>query len=908
MRHTPLQPLPRPGVTAMVALALTVGAVAQLPAQQAAQGTPGASGAHTATSHATVPPIQAVPRAGDLRIDGRLDDAAWAQATPAALATQQDPDEGRPATERTEIRVLLGEGALYIGARMFDREPGRIVSRLGRRDERPASDRLTIRLDARHDHLTAFLFDVFPAGNKGDASVGADEQEDYSWDPVWDLATSVDSLGWTAELRIPFSQLRYDRSADEWGIQIIRFIQRRQEEDVFSFVPKTESQGPNRYGHLAGMRDLPATRRIEVTPYTSARARYDQTGPGNPFRDGSDYVASAGADLRVGLTSNLTLDATINPDFGQVEVDPAVVNLSAFEVTFDEKRPFFVEGADLFRFGQLRTFNSFGSPSTFFSRRIGRPPQGFVDDPDAVFTDVPEQTTIAAAAKVTGKTRGGWSIALLDAVTTKEVARFAPSAGADFGRAPVEPLTNYFAGRVQRELRQGNTVVGALVTAVNRSTDDPLLTDLLRSSAYLGGVDLNHSWGNRMWALDASFAASLLKGSEGAIARAQRTSARYYQRPDATSLAFDPTRTSLSGYAGQVALTKTNGNWAGNLAYQEKSPGYETNDIGFTGTVGRRGISTDIHYYEPKPGRIFRSWTLGLLSGNDWNYDGDHTTSYLGSIQNFTFRNFWRLNTNIFHNFPSYDDQLTRGGPIARLPYRTNVNLSLDSDDRGIVSVGVEGSINWNGGDGYGRTIGVSAAVQPAPNVRVSFEPSFSRFHNVSQFVRGVIDPEATATFGRRAVFATVDQRELALDTRLAWTFSPKLSLQLYLQPLVSSGDFSDYKEFRTPGTFDFDVYGRDRGTIAQNPDGSFDVDPDGAGAATPFTVPEQNFNFRSLLANVVFRWEYRPGSTLFVVWQQSRSGIENVGNFDFNRDFDAVFSNPATNVLAVKMTYWLGL
>ena len=908
MQHTPKRPLARPAVVAILAAILSAASIPRAAAQQAAQGTLGAPAAHTGGGHTAAPSIQAVPRSGEVHVDGQLDDAAWAAAAPASLAAQLDPDEGQPPSERTEVRVVVGEGALYIGARMFDREPGRIVSRLGRRDERTASDRLTIRLDARHDHLTAFLFDVFPAGNKGDASVGANGQEDYSWDPVWDVATSVDSLGWTAEMRIPFSQLRYDRSIEEWGIQIVRFIQRRQEEDVFSFVPKTESQGANRYGHLAGMRDLPATRRVEVTPYTSARARYDQTGPGNPFRDGSDYVASAGADLRVGLTSNLTLDATINPDFGQVEVDPAVVNLSAFEVTFDEKRPFFVEGADLFRFGQIRTFNSFGSPTTFFSRRIGRPPQGFVNDPAAVFTDVPEATTIAAAAKVTGKTRGGWSIALLDAVTTEEVARFAPDASSTFGRAPVEPLTNYFAGRVQRELRQGNTVVGALVTAVNRSTDDPLLTDLLRSSAYLGGVDLNHSWGNRMWALDASFAASLLNGSEGAIARAQRTSARYYQRPDAENIGFDPTRTSLSGYAGQIALTKTNGNWAGNLAYQEKSPGYETNDIGFTGTVGRRGISTDIHYYEPKPGPIFRSWTLGLLSGNDWNYDGDHTTSYVGSILNLTLRNFWRVNSNLFYNFASYDDQLTRGGPIARLPHRGDFNVSVNSDDRGIFAVGAQGNVNWNGADGYGRTIRVIAEAQPAPNIRFSLEPSFSRFHNVSQFVQGVTDPEATATFGRRAVFATVDQRELAFDTRLAWTFSPKVSLQLYVQPLISSGDFTDYKEFRTPGTFDFDVYGRDRGSLVREGDGSLTVDPDAAGPAASFAIPEQNFNFRSLLANVVFRWEYRPGSTLFVVWQQSRSGIANVGNFDFNRDFDAVFSNPATNVLAVKMTYWMGL
>lgn len=305
----------------------------------------------------------------------------------------------------------------------------------------------------------------------------------------------------------------------------------------------------------------------------------------------------------MGITSDLTLDATINPDFGQVEVDPAVVNLSAFEVTFPERRPFFVEGADLFRFGQIRTFNSFGTPQTFFSRRIGRQPQGFVSDPGATYADVPEQTTIAAAMKLTGKI-GGWSVALLDAVTPEESARYVidptnPSLG-----TPVEPLTNYFVTRVRRETRGGNTAVGALMTAVHRATDDPLLAGMLRSSAYVGGVDLNHSWGNRMWALDASYAQSMLYGTAAVIDRAQRSSARYLHRPDATNLDYDPTSTSLTGHAAQLALTKSNGNWAGNIALMDKSPGYETNDIGLTSATGRRGVATDIHFFQPKPGRV----------------------------------------------------------------------------------------------------------------------------------------------------------------------------------------------------------------------------------------------------------------------------------------------------------------
>jgi hypothetical protein len=860
-------------------------------------------------SHAATPRLAAAALGSAVHLDGRLDDAAWAVAQPASLTAQRDPDEGQPPTERTEVRVLVGENALYIGARMFDSEPSRIVSRLGRRDDDLAGDRLTIRLDARHDHLTSFVFDVYPAGNKGDASVGSDGFGDSSWDPVWDVATSIDSLGWNAEIRIPLSQLRYDRTADDWGIQIVRFIHRKQEEDVLSFVPRSENEGANRYGHLSGLRNLPSARRVEIMPYSSARAEFQSLPPGNPFRDGSDFFGSAGADLKMGITSDLTLDLTINPDFGQVEVDPAVVNLSAFEVVFDEKRPFFVEGSDLFRFGQLNTFNSFGTPDVFFSRRIGRTPQGSVTDPNATYVDAPGQTTIAGAAKITGKTRNGWSFALLDAVTPEERGRFVTAASGSVKSEPVEPVTNYFVGRIRRELRQGNTAIGTLFTAVNRSMDAPALEGSLRSSAYLAGADLNHYWGNRTWALDASFATSILNGNEAAIARAQQSSARYYQRPDADNISFDSTRTDLLGYAAQIALTKTSGgHWGGNIAYQEKSPGYETNDIGFAQTVGRRGVSTDLHYQQTRPGPLFRNWIVGLLSGNDWNYDGDHTTSYIGTIVNFRLRNFWQVNTNYFAYFPSFDDQLTRGGPLAKLPMRNDVNASIRTDGRGAWSVGANGSLNWNGAGGFGREIGFDVSYQPSSNVRLSFGPSFGRFHNVSQFVAGVTDPLASATYGRRAVFATLDQRELALETRLDWTFSPRMSLQLYLQPLISAGEYTSYKEFARPGTFEFDVYGRDAGTITRDDaTAEFTVDPDGAGPAAAFNFPDQNFNFRSLLANVVFRWEYRPGSTIFLVWQQSRSGAAGIGDFSFRRDFDAIFSNPAVNAFAVKMTYWLG-
>ena len=880
------------------------------PGMMAAQSTLAYGSQGGVARASAVPELRAAPLQAAVHLDGKLDDPAWATAQPMTLDVQRLPDEGKPATERTEIRATVGDGALYIGARMFDDDPAHIVRRLARRDDQPASDRLTIRLDSRHDKLTAFVFDVYPAGNKGDAAAGADGDEDSSWDPVWDVVTQVDSLGWTAEIRIPLSQLRYNRSSDTWGIQVVRFIQRKQESDVLVLIPRADNETPARYATLSGMGGLPAPRRLEVTPYVSAHAEYAPVAAGDPFHSASDYAGGAGADFKAGITSDLTLDATINPDFGQVEVDPAVVNLSAFETFFEEKRPFFVEGADLFSFGRLSTFNSFGTPITFFSRRIGRRPQGGITDPAAAFTDVPQQTTIAGAAKLTGKTPSGWSIALLDAVTPRETGRYVTDAAGPVLRQPVEPLTNYFASRVRRELNEGNTSIGMLVTAVNRSLGDTTLAATLRSAGYLGGVDLKHYWGKRNWALDASFASTLVKGSEGAIARVQRASARYYQRPDATHLDYDTTRTSLSGYALQLAVTKVGGgHWGGNLAYQEKSPGYETNDLGLTQTTGRRGVSSDLHYQDLRPGKLLRNWIVGVLSGNDWNYDGNHTTSYIGNIINFQLKNFWQVNYNLFHYFESADDQLTRGGPLARQPTNNNFNFSMFGDDRGVVTWGLHSSIFEDAAGSWSYNVGPTVAVQPSPAVRVRFEPSFMRMHMTSQFVQPVADPTATATYGTRTVFAELEQRELALETRVDWIFSPKLSLQLYVQPLISAGDYHGLKELAAPGTFTFSEYGKDRGTVTQDAaSGDYTVDPDAAGPAAPFTVPNPDFNFRSLRANLVLRWEYLPGSTLFLVWQQGREDMVPVGDFRFGRDFGAIWSAPSRNLLALKATYWLGM
>ena len=860
------------------------------------------------TSTASVPSLAVGRPAGGLQLDGLLDEPAWAEATPASGLTQRDPDEGASPTEQTEIRVLLGGDALYVGARLSDRDPSRIRALLTRRDATSESDRFTVELDSRYDRLTAFVFEVNPRGVRRDGILQSDGTVDYSPDPVWEAAVRQDTAGWSAEIRIPLSQLRFNRGADTWGVQFIRFIQRRGEEDVFAYVPKTEHASVSRFGRLTGLAELPPSRHVELAPYVTGRGEYIHSTFGDPFRDGSDYFTTGGTDLRLGVGGNLALDATINPDFGQVEVDPAVVNLTTNETFFDEKRPFFLEGASLFSFAQVNAYNTAGFPGVFNSRRIGLQPQRSFESDDVAFSEVPTATRIPAALKLTGKSPGGWSVGLLDAVTREERGRFLDSLGV-LHQVPVEPLSNYFVGRVRHESADGNSAVGGLFTAVDRRLDDSTLAGLLRSSAYLAGVDLNRYWDNQGWALDAFVTGSLARGDPAAIARTQRSAVRYYQRPDAEHFSLDTTRTSLTGYNGVVSLTKLSGRWLGSLTLQDKSPGYETNDVGFEVFTNRRAVATDIGYVTYRPGRLLRNYRVDLFTTHEWDYDWNRITFDIGLKQVARFRNFWQA-TLTSHFYPATsDDNLTRGGPIAHAPGARELILRLDSDPRRRHTIGLETDWYWDVAGGHYVSLSPSVTLQPRANLQIALTPNVVSQHLKAHYVQTEPDATATDTFGARYVFAEVRQTQVAFETRVNWTFTPTLSLQLYAQPLISANAFRDYKELRAPRTYDFAVYGRDQGTITPDGSGGFTVDPDGPGAAGTFTIADQSFNFRSLRANLVLRWEYRPGATLFLVWQQSRSNqVDGVGDFDLGRDFRGLRTTPADNLLAVKLSYWLGL
>jgi hypothetical protein len=520
------------------------------------------------------------------------------------------------------------------------------------------------------------------------------------------------------------------------------------------------------------------------------------------------------------------------------------------------------------------------------------------------FVDAPEAATIAGAAKVTGRV-GAWTVGLLDAITTEQRARVRLSDGSERSEA-VEPLTNYFAGRVRRDFRSGQTVVGAMLTSTLRDLGDSALTNLLRSRATFAGVDFEHGMRRRQWIVSGFVAGSHVAGAAPVIAATQRNSTHYYQRPDAGYLNLDTARTSLGGHMGEIALAKT-GPVYGSLAYKEMSPGFELNDLGFQGRADYRAISTAVGRSRSKAGRIIRSSNVLVYTNHAWNFGGTPIFHQAAGSANATLNSFWGVGVSASATPRYYSDRLTRGGPRAQLPASWKVGANVSSDSRRLVIVGADASYQRDASGGDNTQGNLSVDLRPTTSLRVTFGPSLGVQRSASQYVRAAADPLATATFGRRYVFADLRQTTLSANTRVEWTFMPTLSLQLFAQPFISAGRYTGFKEFATPGTFEFDVYGADRGTIARSDERIYTVDPDGAGAAPSFQFTDPNFNVRSLRGNAVLRWEYRPGSALFFVWQQLRSDPQPFGDFDLGRDAGAIFRAPATNVFLVKATYWLG-
>lgn len=850
--------------------------------------------------------IRALKLDEPISLDGTLNESIWQRAEQYDNFIQRDPDEGRPSSQRTVVKIAYDENALYIAAIMFD-EPDSIVARLARRDEFVKTDRFTLFLDPYHDKRSGYYFSVSAAGSLLDGVLFNDGWDDNSWDGVWEAKVFHNNEGWSTEMRIPFSQLRFKNGGGEilWGVNFKRDIARNNERSYFVFVPKHETGFVSHFAELTGFENISAPGSFEIRPYLTTKAEYISHEDGDPFNSGSKYSPSAGVDLKYRLGSNLTLNATVNPDFGQVEIDPAVINLSDVETFYSERRPFFVEGSSTFDFGVGGANNYWGfnwpGADFFYSRRIGRTPQG--STPDADFVNYPSGTRILGAGKITGKLGDSWNIGSIQALTSREFAETDHSGSRS--KWEIEPLTYYSVIRAQKEFNEGKQAIGFISTGTIRDFNDTNLKNDINSSAYSFGVD---GWSfldkEKTWVFTGWAGLSHINGTQERIISLQRNSRHYFQRPDAKSFSVDSSATSLTGYATRFYINKQRGNFFVNSAFGMISPSFDVNDIGFMYRADVINAHIGAGYNWNEPTDFYRSIELGAAAFTNYDFDGNPTWQGIFHFGWFQFLNYYSVNWNLAYNPETVNNRRTRGGPLTlNLPgYQANLNVSSDSRKNWVANAGIgtyftEKSYNWNAF--------VGLEFRPLSNVMISVSPQLSRNFEFTQWVNAYEDVLATNTYGKRYVFAEMDQTTVSASIRVDWTFTPDLSLQLYMQPLISSGDYTNYKELKRPKSYDFLVYGTEGSTF--NPL-NYEADPDGNGPIPSFKVDNRDYNYVSLRGNAVLRWEYLPGSVLYFVWTQSRAFSEEVGDFQFGNSFNRMFDASPDNIFMVKLTYWFNM
>ncbi len=837
-------------------------------------------------------------------IDGALDDVAWQGGEWTGGFIQREPVDGDPPSAETEFKVVYDDDALYLAFRAYD-DPTQLSSILARRDRFPG-DWVEVNIDSYLDRRTAFSFTLSLSGTRGDEFISENgDNWDERWDPIWDGATAVDDEGWTAEMRIPLSQLRFDAADQQtWGLQVQRRIYRLEERSTWQPIPQDVEGWVSNFGQLSGLEGLEPKRKIEVVPYAVGRAEVAPEVAGNPFQTGGEETLEGGIDGKIGVTSSLTFDFTVNPDFGQVEADPSEVNLTAFESFFEERRPFFIERQDIFdlRLAPAITGGAFSRDSLFYSRRIGRPPTFFPELADGAYADRPDATTILGAFKLTGKTPGGLAIGILDAVTDEETARIDDRGVRS--SATVEPLTNYFVGRLQQDFRDGDTQLGGMITSVHRDLDGPI-ENALRREAYSGGIDFSTLFHDRDYRFEASLFASEIRGTEEVIADAQRSSARYYQRPDNDSARFDPTRTSLSGHAGSLRFQRTNNH---DIRFQTgvawRSPGFEINDVGFMRRADEINQFTWVGYRKRNFGPVDR-WNLNFNQWLDWDSSGNFLGARFNVNTNFQLSSKWNTGASLGREQEYLSNTQLRGGPASRWPGGWDGEVWVNSDDRKVLSFGAGIYRDQaDSGAGYSQSQWFEVRWRPSSSLRVTVEPVLRTSEREMQYIR-TLDLEGES----RYLFGHLDQDTLSLEVRVDYALTPNLTIQYYGEPFAARGRYSELKRIVDPRA---DRY-RDRWAAysptqlaydATTQQYRLDEDRDGTVDAV---ISDPDFDFRALNSNLVVRWEFQPGSTLFVVWSESRIDTELLpGSLDAGRDFEQIFSSEPTDAFLIKVSKWL--
>lgn len=846
------------------------------------------------------PRAKAVRRSGHIAIDGHLDEPAWKDAPQQTDFTQRFPKDGGKSDAVTRFAVLYDNEAVYVGVWADDPHPELVRRLLTRRDVDAPADAVIVAFDSYHDRRTGYAFQLNAAGVQRDILLYDDGNQDDSWDAVWTGDAALTDTGWTAEFRIPLSQLRYPTADKQvWGMQVERIVARTQEQSTWSPWPRSSPSIVGKFGELSGIDGLPANRRLELLPYASAGLDLYPVDMGDTVNKHVNWKKNLGLDLKYGLGPAFTLSATINPDFGQVEADPSIVNLSPNEPFFAEKRPFFLEGTDLFRLPIGNNGDS-SVEGAFYSRRIGAVPD--TDNLDYNYLVQPEPTTIYGAMKLTGKTNG-WSVGVFDAVTGGESGTLLDENN-QVQQTDLAVLTNYAVARVKRDFRDGQTSIGLSGTAVDRDLDGSVLAETLHDQAYTGGLQISHRFLDNAWLLDIKTLHSWVHGTEDAIANTQLLNRHLFQRPDATDMHFDPTRTSLSGNAltwnfGPSGDTK---HWRVNFGGDLRTPGLELNDMGYQTGSDRTIPYLWTQYREDAPGEQILNWQVNgdVFTIDDFHRVDAYGLEYNGSI---TFENYWSFNLGGNLEKTLWDPIALRGGPSLRGGTSASFYASMLTDIRKPVwfTLNLNGNRNWTT-DMAQLEVDVGATIQARSNIDLYLGPSWITRQDPMQYV----DQEPDQSGQLHYILANIRQTTTLLTMRMNWTFSPHLTLQAYAQPFISSGRYSDYKDVDNPTAENF----ADRFHVLQGHEYAIAngvVSANYNGAAYQFSQPD--FDFRQLRSTVVLRWEYRPGSTVFAIWSHGRTSETDFdGRYRFGHDVRALADAPAENVVAIKVNWWLGV
>ena len=831
-------------------------------------------------------------------IDGLINESVWDAAEWSGDFIQKEPYENAPPSQKTAFKILFDDNFLYVAIRAFDTEPDKIERRLGRRDNTDG-DWVAIGISSHNDKLSAFGFIVNAAGVKGDGVVTNDTEWDDTPQPVWYVNTSIDELGWVAEMKIPYNQLRFSKKDNYvWGLEVMRTLFRKSEFTVWQMVPQDADAWVSRWGELHGIKNIKPKKEIALTPYLMGGLETSEKEEGNPFQTGTDWIYNAGLDGKIAVTNDLTLNFTINPDFGQVEADPSEVNLSAFESYFREQRPFFIEGSNIFNY---RIADGHNRDNLFYSRRIGTRPHYHPDINNNEYASTPEFTRILGAFKLSGKTHNGWSIGLLESVTNKEFTTI--DNNGERRKEIAEPLSNFVNARLQKDINKGKTIVGGIFTATNRFINDSTL-EFMPNAAYTGGLDFEQFWDQRTWNLKAKVVVSSVSGSKEAILDLQEAPQRYYQRPDATHLHVDSSLTVLQGSGGSFSAAKIGrGHWRYGLSSGWRSPGLSINDIGFQTRADAIDQSAWGDYVIWEPFSIFRSMNIHISQWSGWDFKGSHLFMGMRTAWNTQFKNYWSVNIWVSRNFFDVDRHLLRGGPSVWKPGQWRTGMRVETDERKKLMGSFFIFREW-GDENYSDAfdIGFGLTYQPLPSLQVSVSPTFVHDQATAIYVETI-----AYTSENRYIVSSLDSKELSVNLRINYSITPDLTIQFWGQPFFFSGDYEVFKKVTDKaGSTDyysqFHVFNENEITYSES-DNEYTIDENGDGDAD-YSFANPDFSFYEFRSNFVIRWEYIPGSTAYFVWSQGRTGNHPDGRFSLSDNIDHLLDQTPRNIFLLKFSY----